>query len=300
MVSLAVMTAVSAIVMAGITQMMTTQGTIANRAEMHTSVRSATELMQQEIGQAGAVALVAPNTNISLAAAVATGTNVAFTLTPASAMNGVFVGELLSFDTGANLETITVTGTAAAPTATFSNAHAGGAPVVALGAFSSGIVPPSMANGSTGTKLKLYGDINSDGSMVYVEYSCDTAVVPGFLYRQQVAFNAAPAAKVNPPVASMALLTNVLQNPNDPAGNAVPCFTYQTRTVGTNDYVTDVAITMTVRTQIPDPKTRLYQNETKALLNISPRNVVNAWVLASHAFPNRVQPIPPTVTSLLP
>ena len=46
MVSLVVLLAVSAIVMGGMNQMMKTQGTVANRTEMHTSVRSATELLE--------------------------------------------------------------------------------------------------------------------------------------------------------------------------------------------------------------------------------------------------------------
>src|SRR5258707_15132415 len=53
MVSLAVLLAVSAIVMGGMNQMMKTQGTVANRTEMHTSVRDATEVLEQEIGPAG-------------------------------------------------------------------------------------------------------------------------------------------------------------------------------------------------------------------------------------------------------
>jgi len=57
MVSLFVLLAISAIVMNGMNQMMMTQGTIANRTEMHTSVRGATELLEQEIGQAGRIAL---------------------------------------------------------------------------------------------------------------------------------------------------------------------------------------------------------------------------------------------------
>src|SRR5947207_1693195 len=60
MVSLVVLLGVSAIVMSGMVQMMYTQGTIANRTEMHTSVRSATELLQQEIGQAGRISLPTP------------------------------------------------------------------------------------------------------------------------------------------------------------------------------------------------------------------------------------------------
>src|SRR5258708_8419641 len=60
MVSLAVLLAVSAIVMGGMNQMMKTQGTVANRTEMHTSVRDATEVLAQEIGQAGKISLPSP------------------------------------------------------------------------------------------------------------------------------------------------------------------------------------------------------------------------------------------------
>src|SRR5262252_8054530 len=57
MIAMAVLLGVGSIVMYGTVRMMNTSGTIANRTEMHTSVRSATELMQQEIGQAGRIAL---------------------------------------------------------------------------------------------------------------------------------------------------------------------------------------------------------------------------------------------------
>ncbi len=65
-------------------------------------------------------------------------------------------------------------------------------------------------------------------------------------------------------------------------------------------YVLDVAITLTVQTQLIDPITKQFQTETKALLNVSPRNVFNVWQLASAGAFNRVQPMPPTVTNLLP
>ena len=43
----------------------------------------------------------------------------------------------------------------------------------------------------------------------------------------------------------------------------------------------------------------LFQKETKALLNVSPRNVFNVWQLAGLGMGYRVQPIPPSVTALL-
>jgi hypothetical protein len=55
-----------------------------------------------------------------------------------------------------------------------------------------------------------------------------------------------------------------------------------------------------VQTQVIDPVTKQFQTETKALLNVSPRNVFNAWTVASLSIFERIQPIPPSVTLLLP
>jgi hypothetical protein len=94
-------------------------------------------------------------------------------------------------------------------------------------------------------------------------------------------------------------LSNITVNPD-----GTPCFTYQTQAININGtlthFVTDVAITLTVQTQLLDPVTKQYQTETKALLNVSPRNVFNAWQLAGLQVYERVQPIPASVTALLP
>ena len=87
----------------------------------------------------------------------------------------------------------------------------------------------------------------------------------------------------------------------NPGGTA--CFTYLPTVlpvVGLNSYVLDIAITLTVHTQAKDPTMNELQKETKALLNVSPRNVFYAWQLASAPQANRVQPMPPTVAALLP
>ena len=331
MVSLAVLLAVSAIVMGGMNQMMTTQGTVANRTEMHTSVRDATEVLEQEIGQAGKISLPTPPpgtpTWLMLTPVFVLGTTpvtqpgVVFS----AGLTTLFDNEQLLVDTGTNQETITITcGPPAAPTpgactntwtaGPFYNTHnnlLAGVPISAPGAFSTGIVPPAagvtpgyagytncvpvtVQCGSTGTVLKLYGDLNGDGNMLYVEYTCvtGTPAAPGFLYRNQMPFNAAgPKLPVAP---SMVVLSNVLVS-TTPAGAVVPCFTYQVVTVGANpDYafVTDVAVTLTVQTQLQDPQTHQFQQETKALLNVSPRNVFNAFLLARQANDNRVQAMP--------
>src|SRR5713226_6102412 len=272
MASLAVLLVVSAIVMGGMNQMMQTQGTIANRTEMHSSVRAATELLEQEIGQAGKVSLQpgAPAGGWLMltpvlvpAAAPVTQNLVQFS----PGLTTLFDNEQLLVDTGTNQETITITcGPPAAPTpgactntwtaSPFYNTHnnlLAGVPISAPGAFSTGIVPPAAGVtpgyagytncvplaaqcGSTGTVLKLYGDLNGDGNMLYVEYTCvtGTPAAPGFLYRNQMPFNVAgPKLQIAP---SMVVLSNVLVS-TTAAGAVVPCFTYQVVTVGADpDY----------------------------------------------------------------
>lgn len=289
MISVAVLMIVSSSVLNGVFNLTKVSGMVSNRSEMHSGVRNATELLQQEVGQAGRVSLPDSQNPITLGAPVAAG---GATVGVTSAA-GMFVNEQLVIDTGANEETVTLTGVNTGTnqvTATFANAHAAGAHVAARGGFASGVVPPSVANGSTGSVLKIFGDVNGDGRMVYVEYRCDTAA--GNLYRQSVAFDAAAKPALT---AADALLNNIAVNPD-----GSPCFTYQQHTVNGTAFVVDVAITLTVRTAQKDPITGLFQTETKALLNVSPRNVFNVWQLAGLGISNRVQPTPASVQALLP
>ncbi|MBZ5529762.1 MAG: prepilin-type N-terminal cleavage/methylation domain-containing protein, partial [Acidobacteriia bacterium] len=212
LIAMMILLAVAGIVMSGMVQMMFVQGSVANRSEMHSSVRSATELLQQEIGQAGRATLPAPVT-MSTPVVIppgTQGTGVTQTVS-VSSTTGMFNGEYLVVDTGADQETVQISGlTPTTFTATFYYSHptvvgATSWPVTVQGAFITGIVPPDKVNtsvaglplvpntnasgvlvGSTGTKLKLYGDINGDGNMVYIEYTCDTSIVPGNLYRNVI------------------------------------------------------------------------------------------------------------------
>ena len=304
LVALVVLLAVSAIVMAGMMQLMKTQGTIANRTEMHTSVRSATELLQQEIGQAGLVSLpVDPVTGLTIPLSMTTAVvplvpDVPWTQQVSlSSVANIFNGEQLVVDTGINQETVTVTcGVACINpiSATFNYAHTAGVPVMVQGAFATGIVPPGticggVPCGSTPTVLKLYGDINGDGNMRYVEYTCDPTNNLGLgpvLLRNEMPYDAVLKATLDP---SKVLLSNLLTNPPDQNGNPVPCFTYQTQTVLTNTALDTF-----------DPQTHQFQKETKALLNVSPRNVFNAWELATAELTDRVQTMPPSVSNLAP
>lgn len=342
LVALVIFLAISAIVMSGMVQMTRTQSTIGNRTELHTSVRAATELLQQEIGQAGKISLPklpagASSWLMTSSVAVPLGQyNYATTATfnvidPVTNNPVLFENEWITVDIGANKETVQLTcqggpGTCLSPSnswwVTFVYSHAANTPIRAPGAFSTGIVPPAplvlanpptgyqgYPNGSTGTVLKLYGDINGDGRMMYVEYTCDWQNTIGngpILYRNVMDFDAAAKPALTP---AMALLTNLdpQGNPNDANGKAVPCFTYQLQTRdGTNavandmTFVTDVAVTLTVDTQNIDPITHAVQTETKALLNVSPRNVYQAFEFAMFNYDNRVQLTPSVTKPLFP
>lgn len=291
LISMTVLMIISGVVVGSTMDLMRLSTTMTNRSDMHSGVRNATALLQQEVGQAGRVSLPGPS---ALAAGVGAGpTTVAVT-----SAAGMFVGERLTLDVGAAEETITLTAVDTAAnliTADFKVPHLPGARLASTGGFSAGVIPTTMGNGSTGNVLKIIGDINGDGNMVYVEYTCDVA--GGRLYRNVMPIDAAvkPALTVE-----QVLLDNLLPNPPDPGGVIPPCFIYQERTFGGRTYVIGVAIMTTVRTQQRDAITRNFQTVTKALLNVAPRNVVNVWQLASLNYNERVQPVPPSVLPLLP
>jgi prepilin-type N-terminal cleavage/methylation domain-containing protein len=303
LISMAVMLVIAGAATTALMKMTHAQATIWNRTQMHSGIRGATEVLQQEVGQAGRIAM--PN-SVQLTGAVTAGSQsptlqcVGTCVTGTTAVSGLYVGELIVVDGTATQETVVLTGVGSTTiTATFANPHSSLAPIRALGSFAAGVVPPlaapaSYANGSTGTVLKMFGDINADGKMVYVEYTCNTA--NGNLYRNSMDWNAGSKTAAT---ASQILLGNITANPD-----GSPCFTYQTANLMVNGvqtyFVTDVAITLTVQTQLRDPITKQFQTETKALLNVSPRNVFNAWTMASLGIFNRIQPTPATVTALLP
>jgi len=308
MVAMAVFLVVGGIIMSAVVQMMQTQGTITNRTEMHSSVRSATEVLQQEIGQAGRIGL--PNASVALAANVSSASfpaSVTVSVTPDT--TGMYVGMYLDIDQGNAFEVVQVTGFSSnSITATFNSPHSAGDPLRVSGSFGTGIIPPDANNGtcvvpsatylaftggSTCNILKLYGDINHDGNVLYVQYDCvpGTPASPGFLYRRQVPFSAGALPALSP---DQVLLNNVLPNPDGFA-----CFSYQTEKVTrgtlTETFVTDVAVTLTVQTQLVDPTTNQYQTETKALLNVTPRNVFYVWELESLGKIQRNQPTPANI-----
>ena len=165
MMATAILLVISGTMLSGIQRLTQMQNGISNRADLHSSVRGAIELLQQEIGQAGSVSLPAP---VTLAGTVVSPGAQTVAL---SSVAGMFTGEQIVVDTGANLETVTATAvdpSGKTITASFIRAHVLGVPVSVAGGFASGIVPTTATSGSSGSVLKLYGDVNDDGDMVYI------------------------------------------------------------------------------------------------------------------------------------
>jgi prepilin-type N-terminal cleavage/methylation domain-containing protein len=315
---------ISSIVTSALVQITNHQQTVWNRTEMHSGVRGATELLQQEVGQAGRIALPAAVTIES--------SPVPTTILPSdcdihstvlTSVAGMWfdaagnTSVTITFLDGDNSESVKLTALNKATrtvTGCFWKPHAVGAPVTVLGVFANGVIPKTgILNGSTDNKLKMFGDINGDGNMVYIEYYCDNGD-PGTdgthnLYRNSMKFDwdlVVDGAKPTTLTNSKILLSNVYPNPPDVGGAATPCFQYQeTPTPHTFQgtaftMVLDVAVTLTVQTQVVDPITKRYQTETKALLNVSPRNVFFGWELVGMGYTDRLQSTPSTISALLP
>jgi prepilin-type N-terminal cleavage/methylation domain len=329
LIAVAILVIVAGAVMAGMINTTRSQSMVMNRTQLHASVRNATELMEQEIGQAGRVTSE-PGLQISAVATVGAPSMVTVTTTSTTpATTGLYEGEQLVVDPSTiNEETVTISTVSSGSTitATFANTHLANTPVLVLGGFASGILPPEGSSllvfsgtGTNNTKLstgsggqasssnilKLYGDINGDGTMAYVVYKCSpTDAGDGTLYRY-VSTDVTTAITVSQ---GSLLLDNLLTNPKDANGNIAPCFTYQTKDVAVTinggqvmqTFVVNVAVTLTIQTQNRDAKTNQFQTESKALLNISPRNVFDAWELASApAGYTRAQPMPVVVLNSL-
>src|SRR5438094_7314118 len=96
LVSTGLLLVVSSIVTSALLHITNQQQTIWNRTEMHSGVRGATELLQQEVGQAGRIAL--PGTgSVTLTAAIAGVSPCAVPVTATvTSTSGMFVGEWLT------------------------------------------------------------------------------------------------------------------------------------------------------------------------------------------------------------
>jgi Tfp pilus assembly protein PilW len=87
MVAMLVLMVVSGTVIRGVMGMADLHATLSNRSDMHAGVRNVTELLTQEIGQAGKIALPGA-VPVTVAAATAIGAT-SITVTSAT---GIFIG----------------------------------------------------------------------------------------------------------------------------------------------------------------------------------------------------------------
>lgn len=248
--------------------------------DMHDTLRGAVGLMAQEIGQAGL--LSSTSTQVTTLGAAASGSATAQSVAFNSASN-IFVGEKLLVDTASNQELVSVTAVSSNNvTAIFQRNHNAGAAVNALGLFPQGILSTSTAN-----QLQLVGDINGDGTLVYVEYNCNNqAPGPGTLTRSITPIN---AASKNP---SSILLDAIMPNPG-----GTPCFQYPSPlpTAAGFTFVPQVAVTLTAQSSSLDPVTGTYLTITKQALNLVPRNVQMGLTMANGGVTTTLQPAPPSV-----
>ena len=187
------------------------------RQNMQSSVRTATELLQQEIGQAGAFTGLGGNPSVTIAATISTGVqNVTL---PAGYTSNMWVGEKLQVDLGANQETVAITAISGnVITATFTNSHPAPGNANTVISFA-GIFPNGILSTSDGTHLYIIGDVNGDGNLYYVAYTCTQSNTPpnyGTLMRSITLLPNNTAAQAD------TLVQNVTLNPD-----ASACFSYQ-------------------------------------------------------------------------
>src|SRR3954467_13324954 len=111
LVAMAVMLLISGAAVTALLRMTSAQATIWNRTQMHSGIRGATEVLQQEVGQAGRISLISGSStciyNTSapcLNGTVGVGTNTV----AVTSICGLFIGEKLAIDVGANEETVTI------------------------------------------------------------------------------------------------------------------------------------------------------------------------------------------------
>lgn len=143
--------------------------------EANQDARSALEMMTQEIAQAGSHGDRSTTTTSQIIAST-----VAQPI-PVVSSSGLTAGDFVDLDVGANNEIIKVTavGTNSISGVVRRDHLTSGAPVRLFALpYLTGVIPPAgmAANSSaTVTTLQCFGDMNSDGTVQYIEYKYDAA-----------------------------------------------------------------------------------------------------------------------------
>jgi hypothetical protein len=158
-----------------------------------------------------------------------------------------------------------------------------------------GSCPGRSANGSTGYSLKMFGDINGDGDMVYVG-TCDPRGAQAVDEHYFTSTGGEAAAERRAGRSATSCRIPLMRHASPPDHECSEPIMVQGIPVV---FVLDVAITLTMGYPASRSVTKTVSTETKALLNVSPRNVFNTWALASIGYTDRIQSAPATVAALL-
>lgn len=317
MLSTALFLGISSLILGGMISVIRNYRSLEIRNALEQRMRSAFELMAQEIGQAGLQAsgldvsgLVAPLANITQ-----TITSTGVKTVTVDKIGGIFQGASLVVNDGTNQENIIVTAmsttTPYSITANFAKTHtAASTPVYAPGVFPGGILasdytasPPRYS--STRTQLMFFGDINAVGNaLILVRYSCPTTF-PGAI--QRTAWDVATGTWSTPQAGPTPLLDNVTScsftYPDDP--NLASPVTLPTVPISwtdsggtvhnvTYEMIPSVGIAITATSQTNDPISNKPFQLTKSFLNIQPRNVLAAIEQVAAGNTSELQPTPIT------
>ena len=149
-------------------------------------------------------------------------------------------------------------------------------PVNTAGVFAQGVLLPPAPGQPTPNQLQIFGDINGDGILQYVEYTYDPAA--GTLSRSITPY---PDTVQGP---ARVLLRNLQPNPG-----GTDFFQYYLKPDNFGKtYRTEVTVTATTQTESPDPETKQYRTMTSSLV-LTARNVLSARDLANNRLTDRIQ-----------
>lgn len=255
MVSIAITLLIMAVLFTGLNQAQRRYRGEQLLAEVSDGIRAAGELVFQEVSLAGNHGFATRRVGVDL---VGSTTSQTMTLDDAT---GIFVGQRLLVDVGNVQEIVEITAVSGNNvTGVFREDHLTDAPVNSVGPFPSGILASSTA-----TRLQMFGDLQDDGTLQFVEYR----VRGSALIRSETPIGTTPQNPWN------VILDDLLPNPG-----ATPVFQYTTRTVAGTAFVTQITVTLTSETSTPDPETGSARTQTLTF-SVIPRNVKAALELDS-------------------
>jgi Tfp pilus assembly protein PilW len=256
----------------------TQHSTEQNSIETNMDARGALELMTTEIAQAGSHG----DRGTTATGAIVASTNAQNVSVGSS--SGIRVGDFVDVDTGAANEIVQVTDVQAGSiSGIFRIGHAANTPIRLFALpYKEGVIPWAAIapnSSATATRLSLLGDMNSDGTVYYVEYDYDVA-------NAQITRSMTPItqANLNP---ALSLVRNVVANSVQ--------FTLYT---DDQSIVTSVNVDFTVRTTVTRaPQTQATRLSSRVLIPSAAAASVLQTELQTYGGVDRFPPTPAQVTS---